>query len=253
MVFDALVDFAILKSSYVRKQESLLEETSKTVQVEGKRRNKAYQVKAILSVGKFIHEFPEDIEIVETYIDVMGDVLTEDYQDEIEMAELLPHKKSNKAQEAIIIEEFNLNFLKNVFASISPKQLHKDLLQFALESSAQFKNSDHEQSWRTCTGYNENFKILLEGLLSEKTSLSSAELNMIAKAFKTLFEFGDKGLLEKNVIMLARNATTFFKVFDQNGASNEAAFAVDNLKAMLNDRVSTITENELRSAIQTYQ
>lgn len=253
LVFDALVDFAILKSSYVRKQESLLEEISKTVQVEGKRRNKAYQVKAILSVGKFIHEFPEDIEIVETYIDVMGDVLTEDYQDEIEMAELLADKKTNKAQEAIIVEEFNLNLLKNVFASISPKQLHKDLLQFALESSAKFKNSDHEQSWRTCTGYNENFKTLLEGLLTEKTSLSSAELNMIAKAFKTLFEFSDKGLLEKNVIMLARNATTFFKVFDQNGASNEAAFVVDKLKAMLNDRVSTITENELKSAIQTYQ
>lgn len=253
LIFDALVDFSILQAEYVRKNDQLLEGIYKTVETEGKRRNKAYQVKAVLSMGKFIHAYPDNSDLVETYINVMGDVLTEEYQEEIDLAESTPDGKVNKKQEAIVLEEFNLNLLKNVFVSISPKELHKDHLQFAFESSAKFKNSGHEQSWRTCTGFNENFKLLLDGLSDKKTSLGSAELDLIAKAYKMLFEFGDKGMLEKNLIMLARNSTTLFKVFDQNGASNEIKFVVDKLKRVQNEKVSTITENELKSAIDAFQ
>lgn len=252
LVFEALVDFSVLKSDYVRKNEDLLEQLYKTVQVEGKRRNKVYQVKAILSVGKFIHEFPENLDLVETYVEVMADVLTEDYLEEIDLAEHQSTKKLNKSQEDIIFEEFNLDILKNIFQSVSPKQLHKDLLQFAFESSAKFKNSSHEQSWRTCTGFNENFKFLLEGLANEKTSLGSSELDLLTKAFKMLFEFGDKGMLEKNLIMLARNSKTFFKVLEQNGAVNQASYVVDNLKKIQQESISTITANEVSSAIEAF-
>lgn len=253
LVFDALVTFTCNKSAFVRKNDELLNAIYHIVQVESKRRNKIYQVKAIQSVGKFVHEYPENDELVQNYIEVLILVLSEDYIEDLDLTEFTSISNFNKNQEKIIYEEFHLNLLKSIFQAVSPKIVHKDLLQLAFEELVKFKNSDHEKSWRTCTGFNENFKLLLEGLEKESTSLSVSELNMIAEAFTILFEFDEKGMLEKNIIMLSRNSKVLHNVFKENGDTNRVRFIVDNLTKLKRESISTITSNELQSAIDHFQ
>lgn len=246
LVLDALVRFSVKNSAYLISDSELLDKIANSVNTEAKRRNKNYQIHAILSVGLFLHEFPDFSSVVDTYIENMGSILSDEYLEEIDITENL--EKPTKTQEQIALEELHLKFLRNIFDSISGKSLNNDLLQFAFEQIIAYAKSDHTLTWRTCNGYNEFFKKLLDEIKENSTPLGKKELSMISKGFSILFEFGEKGSLEKTIIMLARNSKSLLDLFALHGAVDELQYVVDNINALKQKETSTITLNELEKA-----
>ncbi|EMG49100.1 hypothetical protein G210_0210 [Candida maltosa Xu316] len=116
LVFDSLVSFSIMAKSYIIHHEDILETINKTVTVEIKRKNKVYQKKAILSCGKYIHDFHEDDDLVELYIEIMGNVLGDRYDntDDDSDEEMDDNTKKLNTKENIELEEKKLKVLDNL-------------------------------------------------------------------------------------------------------------------------------------------
>lgn len=127
LVFDSLVSFAIMSKTYIAHHQDIYEAINRTVTIEIKRRNKAYQRHAIISCGKYIHHFHEDDELVDLYIEIMTNVLsdrydsTDDDSDE-EMEDGTEAKKLN-AKENIELEEKKLKILNNVAVAFIPSPI----------------------------------------------------------------------------------------------------------------------------------
>lgn len=253
LVFEALVEFSLKKITFLHGHEAILEQVFKTVSTEGKRRNKPYQMKAVISVGKFIHRFPENDELVGTYIEIMQSVLSDEYLEDVDLDHKTPqNQKPSKAQEAIAYEEMYLLYVRNVVDSISASALHDGLLKLAFEAMAQFKNSGHDLTWRTCNAYNEYFKTLLSPLIERQKSLSESELKQIAGAFAMMFEFGEPAKLEKTIIMLARNSKLILELFKNHGQLNSVLFVLSKINELKGSETSTIVSNELNKATEGY-
>ena len=105
-----------MSKTYIAHHQDIYEAINKTVTVEIKRRNKAYQKHAIVSCGKYIHHFHEDDELVDLYIEIMTNVLsdrydsTDDDSDE-EMDDEGDTRKLN-AKENIELEEKKLKIFE---------------------------------------------------------------------------------------------------------------------------------------------
>ncbi|KAM9887560.1 hypothetical protein OXX69_013289, partial [Metschnikowia pulcherrima] len=107
----------------------------------------------VLSVGKFIKEFPENRDLVGEYIEVMRQVSTDDY---VEDADLVSDGSP------VQMEEFYLKYIRSVVDACPRDVFDECLFTFASELMTGFKNSGHEMSWRTCYSFNENFQVFFE-------------------------------------------------------------------------------------------
>lgn len=251
LLFDALVKFSEKHSNFLRENSDYLDNLSVVVTTEAKRRNKNYQIKAIFSVGRFIHTFPELSLIADTYMENMENILSDDYLEEIDpSSEITTGKTPTKTQEAISNEELHLSLLRNIFDSISGKFLNNELLRFAFEQIHNYKSSDAELTWRTCNAYNEFFLKLLKEISENSTPLGKTELCLIAKSFSVLFQFGDLGNLEKSIILLARNSKSLLTLFRLHGELDQLHYVIDNINSLKASQTSSITINELTKATE---
>lgn len=249
-VFGALVEFTLRKISFLHEHPDILDQVYKTVLTEGKRRNKEYQRLVVILVGKFINAFPENTEIVESYIEIMDNLLSEEYLEDVELD--LGLGKPTKSQEAIAYEEMFLLYISSLFDSISIANLHDGLLQLAFTKMADFKKSGHSLSWRTVSSYNEIFKSLLSRLIERQKTLEDQQLSTISSAFASMFEFGDTGKLERNTIMLARNTKLLLDLLSNHGQLAKADAILLKINGLKTTESSTIVLNELEKATKNY-
>ncbi|EEQ44746.1 conserved hypothetical protein [Candida albicans WO-1] len=167
LVFDSLVSFAIMSKTYIAHHQDIYEAINKTVTVEIKRRNKAYQKHAIVSCGKYIHHFHEDDELVDLYIEIMTNVLsdrydsTDDDSDE-EMDDEGDTRKLN-AKENIELEEKKLKILNNVaVAFYTQPDINNQLFEFVFDRLVKiFQSQFIENTWRSKLETTEIFKKVL--------------------------------------------------------------------------------------------
>lgn len=166
LVFDSLISFAIMSKSYINHHENIGEAIKKTVTVEIKRRNKAYQKQAILTCGKYIHHFHEDDEMVDLYIEIMRKVLDDKYEttddDDDDDMEDGDAKKLN-AKENIEWEENKLKVLQNLsVAFYTTPDIKFELFKFTFEQLIEMFNSKIiENTWRSKLQTTEIFKKIL--------------------------------------------------------------------------------------------
>lgn len=246
VVFKALVTFALKKVDFLKSHGEILARVQKTVVTEAKRRNKHYQWKVILDVGRYIKAFPEDDEIIDIYIDIMADVETDDYFEDVDVeVSASSDSKLHKTQIAVAVEELYLQYIENSVEAIEVTKLNLDLLKFSFESMKKFKESGHEMSWRSCYAYNEYMKKLLEPMIHQKVELNESTLDALSDGFKLLLDFGDQYRLEKNVIALARNSKLIIDVFKFNNLLEKVAFVVENARSLKASEKSSVVLNEL--------
>ena len=114
-----------------------------------------YQKHAIVSCGKYIHHFHEDDELVDLYIEIMTNVLsdrydsTDDDSDE-EMDDEGDTRKLN-AKENIELEEKKLKILNNVaVAFYTQPDINNQLFEFVFDRLVKiFQSQFIENTWRS--------------------------------------------------------------------------------------------------------
>ena len=124
-----------------------------TIQTEQKRRNKAYQLRVILSVGKFIKEFPDQRDLVESYIEIVRQVLTDDY---LEEADIITDTTP------LATEDLFLSYIRSVVEACPLDAFDEDLFTFALELMREFKKVPMSYLGRLVTHSTRNFQGLLK-------------------------------------------------------------------------------------------
>lgn len=247
LILNTLVGFSINKAEFLRSNTDILELVVKTVQTEAKRRNKNYQLKAILCLGEFIRGFPTENEAIATYIEIMGNVLSDDYLEGVDV-ELEVDQSGGKVNKDVRLEEFYLSYVENTFKAISPSLLNINLLELAFKSMKSLQHRDLTTSWRTCISSHEYFAELLKNLLTQNFNLEPMQLDLIADAFFFLTSFSDQYRLEKALILFARNSRLLIQLFTKNHLLDKIAYVygfIDQLKKQNN---STVAINELELA-----
>lgn len=249
VVFKALVTFALKKVDFLKARDELLSKIRLTVTTEVKRRNKHYQMKVVLDVGRFIKGFTDN-NLIETYIDIMTEVETDDYFEEVDIdIGNSSNSKNQKSQVAVAVEELYLSYIRNTFEAIDTSNINSDLLSFAFKSMKEFKNSGHELSWRSCFAFNEYVKKILDHLALRGSGIDIDQLKIIADGFRTLLDFGDQYRLERNVIILARNSKLILEIFRLNDQLRLVEYVVDNVTALKSSETSSVILNELNQVI----
>ncbi|KAG7665679.1 ECM29 [[Candida] subhashii] len=192
LVFESLVSFAIMSKSYISKHEDILQAINKTVVVEAKRRNKEYQKHAILTLGKYIHEFHENEEIVEVYIEIMTKVLSDkywrsDYNDDDDSDEEMEDgDRVINTKENIELEEKRLVYIQNfVDVFYTDPEFNPELFNFIFEQlNAVFNSSLIENTWRSKLQATEVYKKILTELETKK--ISSDQCKVLLNSWKVL-------------------------------------------------------------------
>ncbi|KAM9901527.1 hypothetical protein OXX69_008673, partial [Metschnikowia pulcherrima] len=238
LVFEALVTIAVKNARFLRENGDVLASVESTVRTEQKRRNKAYQSCVVLSVGKFIKEFPGNRDLVGEYIEVMRQVLSDDY---VEDADLVSDGSP------VQMEEFYLKYIRSVVDACPRDVFDECLFTFASELMTGFKNSGHEMSWRTCYSFNENFQALLNSWKS--IDFTKHQLEMIAHAILILTTFTEMYKLEKNAIIFARNAKLSLDLFKRHNSQEHASQILEFVTRLSDNNVSSVVRNELEIAI----
>ncbi|OVF07216.1 putative proteasome component [Clavispora lusitaniae] len=247
LVLKALVGFSTKKTLFLNGHEDILEQVTKTVQTEARRRNKAYQMKAVLSLGQYVHSYPSEVEAVDTYIDVMQTVLTRDYFEEADVLSMsdLENGKTDAQKEAKI-EELYLSYIGNIFESLSPSHLNADILKLAHDKMKHLRESDDVSlTWRTCASFNEHMGILLKSILEEQTELTTSQLDLISETFTELTNFGEQYRLEKNLVLFARNSKMFIELLSRHGVSYKTQFVLEFIDNLKKENTSTVALYEL--------
>lgn len=247
LVFEALVVFATKKVDFLDENQDILDDVLKTVRVEGNRRNKHYQLKAIMSVGKFIHSFPSNQDLVDSYVEIMEEVLTDDYFEELDVLAKHDDGKAVTPQEAVANEELYLKYIRNAVDAISPKLISSSLLSFVLNAMKAFKLSDHALTWRTCFAFNENYKLILEAL-GTQNPVDEKQLSEVANHFRILLEFEEQYKLERNVIAFARNCKLALKLYGDHDKRKMVEYVTQRLAELKENETSTVVLHELESA-----
>lgn len=247
LVLKALVGFSTKKTVFLNGHKEILEQVTKTVQTEARRRNKAYQMKAVLSLGQYVHSYPSEVEAVDTYIDVMQTVLTRDYFEEADVL-LMSDLENGKtdAQKEAKIEELYLSYIGNIFESLSPSHLNADILKLAHDKMKNLRKSDDVSlTWRTCASFNEHMGILLKSILDDQTELTTSQLDLILEMFTELTNFGEKYRLEKNLVLFARNSKMFIELLSRHGVSYKTQFVLEFIDNLKKENTSTVALYEL--------
>lgn len=246
VVFKALVLFSLQKVEFLKTHEELLDQIYHTVKTEAKRRNKHYQMNVVLDVGKFIKKFPVE-EIIDIYIDVMGNVQNDDYLEEvdIDLGGDSTNSKVPKSQIAIAVEELYVSYIGNIFDAIDTANLNSDLLSFAFESMKKFKESGHELSWRSCYAFNEFIKKLLDQFSLDGRQITNEQLQILAEGFKIIVDFGDQYRLEKNAIIFARNSKLLIDIFRAHDLLSTVSFVKDKVVSLKATETSSVVLGEL--------
>lgn len=245
VVFKALVTFALKKVDFLKSHKDIFEQVKRTVTTEVKRRNKHYQMKVILDVGNFIKVFSTEEELIDLYIDIMSDVETDDYFEDVDIDMGQSNSKVHKIQIDIAVEELYLSYIGNTFDAIDASSINLNLLNFAFESMRKFKDSGHELSWRTCFSYNEYIKKVLDPLAVLEVDINIDLLKALAEGFKVVLEFGESYRLQKNVIILARNSKLVLDILKANGQSSLGNVVLEKIESLKNSETSSVVLNEL--------
>lgn len=238
LVFEALITISLKNAQFLRGNDSIMDLVVQTIQTEQKRRNKAYQLRVILSVGKFIKEFPDQRDLVESYIEIVRQVLTDDY---LEEADIITDTTP------LATEDLFLSYIRSVVEACPLDAFDEDLFTFALELMREFKKSTHELSWKTCYSFNENFQGLLNSWKS--VPFNKQQLQIVAREITILTEFADMYKLEKNVIIFARNVKLSLDLFKKSLVPELAVPLSETAHNLLATSVSSVVKNELEMAI----
>lgn len=246
LILNTLVGFSAKKVGFLKSHSDIMEETLRTVQTEAKRRNQSYQLKSILSLGNFVREFPTEESAIDTYIEIMETVLSDEYLEGVDI-----EQETNGAENAnkdVRIEEFYLKYVENTFTAISVKSLHNSLLELAFKSMKSFLKKEITTSWRTCMSFNEFFTTLLKDLLSQNVELDDTQLDLIANAFSLLTNFSDQYRLEKALILFARNSRLALDLFSNHRLLGKVDFILEYIDKLKQRSNSTVAQNELEIA-----
>lgn len=154
LIFEALVNFTIKL-----KAKAPIDQIDSVVLTEGKRKNKEYQKHAIKTMGKYLHEFPND-EMIHVYVSIMDQIINGDFNsdDEDDMdidSSSRPMKKANNSQ----LEEKSLEYIVNVFDTFTKSKLNSQLFYFMLSNALKLLNNeyDFEFTWRSKVAINDCF------------------------------------------------------------------------------------------------
>lgn len=250
LILHTLVGFSVKKSQFLNSNPETFELVVKTVRTEAKRRNKSYQLKAILSLGEFVRGFPAEEDAITTYIDIMESVLSDDYMDGIDIDMDIDQGKA-KTNKDVKLEEFYLNYIGNAFKAVSVSHLNNNLLELAFQSMKNFKNREITTSWRTCTSLNEFFANLLKDLLAQNINLNSVQLDLVADAFLYLTSFSDQYRIEKALILIARNSRLMIDLYLKHDLVEKISFITDFIDQLKKQNNSTVATNELDLVTKT--
>ncbi|OBA20432.1 ARM repeat-containing protein [Metschnikowia bicuspidata var. bicuspidata NRRL YB-4993] len=238
LVLEALVMISVKNADYLRENSALMDLVVQTIKLEQKRRNKSYQLRVILSVSKFINQFPENRELVESYIDIMRQILTDDYLEDSDIVNV---------DSLSAVEEWYTSYIRSVVEACPSRAFDDDLFAFALELMRGFKVSGHELTWKTCFSFNENFQSLLIAL--NAATLNETQLSVVAKELAILTDFKDMYKLEKNVIIFARNVKLSLDLFKKYNTPSLAEQLVKEAQNLLSANISSVARHELEMAI----
>lgn len=212
VVFAAFVDFVIKNKEHI--DDAL--KVEKTLLTEGNRRNKTYQMKAIKSVGNYVHAFDCGA-VTESYCGVMRDIFSSDYLSSVDLD--LPKAP---AQKAAAIEELYLGYLSNIFQSPKPQTME-------LGFECMDKMAALDLTWRSADVFNDCFRTLLE-----------AGVDLLDK-MHILLNFSEANKLERVAVKLVRNCGLLLRI----SHSNDIVTALNNLRT----NASTVLQNEIDSAL----
>ncbi|ABN68170.2 predicted protein [Scheffersomyces stipitis CBS 6054] len=261
LVLESLVSFSIKAESYLKKNAVFLEKLSKVVTTEAKRKNKEYQQHAIKLMGRYIHIYHEDEELVETYIQIMSNVLNDKYfgpngfrdddDSDDEDAMDVDLKSKINVKQNVELEERKLSFLKNLFETFyvdSDNKYSSELLFFIFEqTTAIFHSKLIDFTWRskqqTCEGLN---KILL----TSKSSLNPKECKEVFSVWKLL---GDKCLSLENIenvkVQFIRLSSTLISQFEDVNEVEKVGAIKDELIQYKHQETSTVVQTELSKIV----
>ncbi|KAK6205621.1 proteasome stabiliser-domain-containing protein [Scheffersomyces amazonensis] len=255
LVFDSLISFSITCKEFLRNplQLELLNQINRVIIVEAKRRNKTYQKHVIKLVGKYIHEFNNDnLEVIEIYITIMGQVLSDNYSlDEDEDEDMTSDNEDLKfnltTKENLDLEESKLSFIKNLgesFYIINDKQYNHELIEFILN---QFYSIFHSRlitnTWRSKLQVMESLSKILIQL---KDSHPIKEIDNI---FKNWIQLSELCLTNDNIenvkIQFIRLSSNLQPILEDLNELNKLNQVIEKLNQFKQTETSSIIHTEL--------
>lgn len=244
MVLKALVTLATRNAQYVRDHPGTLGMIEKTVMTEQNRRNVAYQAKAVLVSACFLKVFPNK-EILDSYMQIMDSVLSDDYFREAELVEAdEPDYEKMTDVEAVALEEVHLQYLQSVLQAICFEPLNLELVKFLFAAMQKFRPTDSNHrplTWRTCRAYNDMFCTVLQGYTAEMP------VRVLSENFPILIGFDDAYKIEKDAVAFVRNAQLLAKVLQPSDPVLERLHVY--LRKLALASPSSVVRNEITIAL----
>ncbi|KAK6460434.1 proteasome stabiliser-domain-containing protein [Scheffersomyces coipomensis] len=259
LVLDSLISFSIICKDYLKESDDILQQINKVVIVEAKRRNKAYQKHAIKLLGKYIHEFHEDEDLIETYIEVIGKALQDKYyrdddedSDDDEDAMEVDLKSKLTVKENLELEEERLTFIKNLGESFytDNDDYNHELGTFTFQ---QFYNIFHskliENTWRSKLQIIESFQKVLT-LLKEFKTIHDIEL--IYKNWSQLHDLClNKDNIENVKIQFLRLSSTLIGILENLNEIEKLHLVNEKLNEFKLIETSNIIQTELLKTLSS--
>lgn len=250
-VLEALVVFSIKAKEPLKDYPTLLNEIFRVMTVESKRKNKQYQKHAVLLLGRFIHEFPQE-ELVDTYMEIMNQFLLDSYyvsvhnagdsddEDDMDIEIKLTPKQN------LEMEESKLKFLKNLSISLS-QEINTKLVNFIFKKYYQaFESKVIEVTWRSKIGISDSLSSVVKFLIENGKSLTSQSNEILYENWQQLRnQCLDLKNIEKVKIQFIRFSNQLMSYYNEVYEVEKSKQIMDSLKKYEEVESSNIIKTEL--------
>lgn len=244
LIFDALVELSIQHSTFHQSRPDQVEKINRIAKVEASRRNKAYQSKAVISLGKYLRTYP-DGELVSVYCEVMGSVLSEDYFDDMEEDDRSKIKTAK-------LEEKYFPFIESIFLTAASNPSDESLLSLLDDSIQLYNKRVADQTWNSCFAINSLLLKILQAILNQSSPLDAIQKETLIKLIQTVHAYKSYYRLEKCAVLLAKNTKMFLTIMEEANMKADSQFAFDFLNDLRHDETSTVVLNEYNLALEAH-
>ena len=255
-VLSALVSLTLKSKFYISEHPDVFQDIQKTVIVESKRRNKAYQKHALVSFADFAQEFPSVI-LFENALNIFEGIFSEDYYDSedededgttnekvIATSEISSRK--NLTREADRMRA--LTSMVKIFQLYPDGSYNDEYLIFALNSlTATFDPKVYIPTWRSQLAVVEGISkisIVLKG-----HSLSDDVHNHLIESWNLIYHHNTKTETVENVkVQTVRTAGELVEIGDENLAHT----VVKSLQTFKGREANSIVLVEITKVLQNH-
>lgn len=242
LIFDALVELSVQHSTFHNSRPGQEKKINEIARVEASRRNKAYQSKAIISLGKYLRTYP-DGELVSVYCDVMRSILDEDYFDDMD-------EDDRSKIETAKLEEKYFPYIESIFLTTASNPTEEGLLSLVVDSIQLYNTRVADQTWNSCFTINTLLLKVLVATLNQSSPLQAVQKATLVKLIQDVHAYKSEYRLEKCAVLLAKNTKMFLTIMEEANMKAESQFAFDFLNALRHAETSTVVLNEYNLALE---